>query len=254
MSPLFLSYCGALGIGIGIAAVLREGRLSFWTIVGVLTSVVSLFPFLMGASRGSIIAIVLPITFLVATMRGRLVIPAMIVSVIMILATVYASNFLGSSLFGRFLNIQESIQAEAGEASRIFLWQSSLQQFWEAPIFGNSLENLTFHYYPHNILLEVMISTGILGLAPFTILLFAALRRSYLILKDRPQHFWVVVLFLQSLAQSLFSGALYTQTWLAISLALVAVVWRSKPSIHQYSSRSPMIIRQGTVGSRKTTW
>jgi O-antigen ligase len=251
MSPLFLSYCGALGIGLGMAAVLRERRLTYWTIVGLITSVVSLVPFFMGASRGSIIAAALPILFVVVAMRGRLALLASIAAAMIILAMVFASNYLGGSPFARFLSIQESIQSEAGEASRIVLWESSMQQFWEAPIFGSSLENLAFHYYPHNIFLEVMISTGMLGLAPFAILIFMSIRKCFTILTDGPRHFWVVILFLQSLTQSLFSGALYLSSWLAISLALVAVVWRSLSSDHRHPSDSPLIISPGTEISQK---
>lgn len=246
MSPLFLSYTGSLGIGLGVAAVLRERQLNFWAIVGVITIIVSLLPFFMGASRGSIIALALPILFLVVATQGRLAIIASIASGLMVLAMIFASNYLGNGVFARFLSIREDIASEASEASRIFLWRSSIQQFRESPILGSSLENLAFNYYPHNIFLEVMMSTGMLGLTPFLILIFIAFQRCFLILKYGSRHYWVVVLFLQSLSQSLFSGALYSAAWLALSLALVAVTWRSLNLCRLRRSQRP--IRVATAG------
>lgn len=247
MSPLFLSYAGSLGIGLGAAAVLRERRINFMAISGLITSLTSLIPFFMGASRGSVIALVLPILFILVSMRGRSVIFASVLSGSLIFAMILASSYLGSDVFVRISNIQQSIESESGEASRILIWLSSFRQFQENPAFGNSLENLQFNFYPHNVFLEVLISTGILGFAPFFILILMAIKKCFFIARKDPRQYWIVVLFLQSLVQSTFSGALYSASWLALSLALLAVASRFVRTDGQNELEAPM---RGTVARR----
>ena len=248
LSPLILSYSGSLGIGIGMTTVLREKRPNFWAFTGLITCVASIFPFFLGGSRGAIISLALPILLLVVLMSRRQAIIALVASSIMILFIALASIYLGSELFERLLNTRERIGAEAGAETRVLLWRSSIEQFQGSPIFGDSLENLAFNFYPHNIFLEVMISTGLLGLIPFVTLIFMALFKCFSIMKYRPNHAGIVFMLVNSLIQSLFSGALYSASWLAISLALVAVTWRSLNLAHLQPSQR---LVRGIAGGKK---
>lgn len=62
-----------------------------------------------------------------------------------------------------------------GPRGRIFLWSRGLEVIREQPIFGAGLSG----FYPHNIVLNFWVATGILGLVAFAWLMFATLLVSW---------------------------------------------------------------------------
>ena len=94
-------------------------------------------------------------------------------------------------------------------------------QFWKNPLFGNSLNCELIDHYPHNILIEVLITTGIVGFVPFFLFLWEINKGIKGIIKIHPQYFWVCVVFLQSFMQNMFSGGLYAAGWFAIGGGLI---------------------------------
>ena len=119
------------------------------------------------------------------------------------------------------INIKNDIESGSSSTVRLSIWQDTFNQFLSKPIFGNSLESENIHFHPHNVLLEVLITTGIIGFIPFTLLLFYAFKFSVLILKKTPKYSWLPALFIQSFMQNMFSGGLYFASWLFSSMALI---------------------------------
>lgn len=235
LSPLFLSYCGALSMGLCIAGLLYQpiGARPISRIVLIGVIVLSAVPFFMGASRGSMIALLAP--FVLFTPRNRLGTTAakalLLVAATAILGV--ASVFLGSYLFDRLANIGTAVGSGSGEGSRMTLWRTSIDQFLQNPLFGNSLQNEAFNYYPHNFLLEALISTGLIGTIPLLIVLAFAFIKCRKIAQYSPGNYWIVVLFVQAFVQMSFSGAIYFASWLAAALALVVTVDVKKRTVRR---------------------
>lgn len=228
-SPLFLSYCGALGIGLGIVFLMTNKGLARKTKINLILLIgVSFVPFLLGASRGSLLAIILPFFFLTISISNKnkriTIIVAMIITSSLI---VYSADYFSSSVIERFLSIKNDMEMGKSSAIRLLFWKSSVLQFLENPIFGNSLECTFAKFYPHNIYLEVLLSTGLVGGIPFFILQFNAFRIIIKIIKYTPKYSWLAALFLQSFSQNMFSGSIYSSSWYFISLALIFVYDRS---------------------------
>ena len=64
--------------------------------------------------------------------------------------------------------------------------------------------------YPHNYFLEVFMATGFLGGAPFMILIFISLVKSYNLIKMKHASSWIIILYLQILVYGMFSTGLYS--------------------------------------------
>ena len=221
ISPLFLSYCGAIGVGLGIAGLFQPMVSKRMRGLLLATAAMSLIPFFVGGSRGAIIALVAPfLIFMPVSRSSKFWVRVSIFAVLMVFLGV-ASLYLDLTAFRRLSEISSDIESGAAEASRVYLWSSSIEQFLNDPLFGNSLQNDVFRYYPHNFLVEAFISTGIVGGVPLAVAVALCLSRCREITKKQPANYWVVVLFVQTLFHAFFSGALYSAAWLSTSTALL---------------------------------
>lgn len=222
ISPLALSYCGTMSIGIGISYLMQR-KVSRWSKFLVFTFILfSLVPFFLGASRGSIFALFFPFVLMFLS-RGNSVanIKLLILMLLTAVAGVYLSELFGSSLVSRFTNMKADIAQGNESAIRLEMWKAALLQFADNPIFGDALEVTAFRFYPHNIVLEVLISTGIVGFIPFAALLIHAFKRVIFIFRNEPANSWIGIVFIQSFIQNMFSGSLYGASWFWASLGLL---------------------------------
>lgn len=221
ISPLALSYCAALGIGIGGAYLLTnktQTKKTIW-IWGVMFS--CLIPFFLGASRGSVFALAIPfLIYFIYTKGVKRRIQLLLGTGIGIALLIYSTSYLGTGVFDRFFGIEEAIESGSSSAMRLDIWKADFNQFLDHPIFGNSLESEFAGHYPHNIIIETLITTGIIGFIPFFLFLYFTFKKVILIIKKRPKYFWITVIFIQAIVQYMFSGAIWGASWVAIGAAL----------------------------------
>lgn len=222
MSPLLLSYCATLAIGVSVGHWLEINssfRQRAYLFCIIAFSAVSFF---LGASRGSVIALLLPFLIMFLVKRGvgehsKL----FLILGVAVISLIYFSDQLGSSLIARFTGIASDVESGSGSAIRTEIWKQALSQFIDHPIFGDGLRVIGFDVYPHNLFIETLLTTGIVGFIPFILLIIAALRKSVYVFRKAPEYSWLGIVFMQSLVQGMFSGALYTASWLWLSMALM---------------------------------
>lgn len=222
ISPLVLSYCSSLSIGIGLIYFLSNKTTKYLKILLISVVLLSIPPFLLGASRGSVIALILPLLVYFMTGKGltqKLKVLLGGVTAIMILYAL--AEITGSGVFSRLLGIETDFERGQGAATRLDMWIKGYYTFIENPIFGNSLESDYYRHYPHNIIVEIAISTGILGLIPFLSFTIINFRYCYRIIATSPEYAWITVIFMQAFIQNMFSGSIYTASWLAIGSGLL---------------------------------
>lgn len=222
ISPLILSYCGTLIIGV-IFFYLLNNRLSFIIrLLSYITIVLAIIPFLLGASRGSIFALALPFLIMLLTnLSVKHIIRYTFIILVSIILLIYLDDYFQSGLLARFTNIGSDIESGSSSASRLDIWTSSFNQFVDNPIFGDKLNTTNVDHYPHNIFIEVLQSVGLLGFIPFLVLIIKGIKDSYRIFKYNKSYSWLTIFFLQALIQNLFSGAIYSAAWLWTGLAIV---------------------------------
>lgn len=217
ISPLILSYCSTLIIGVLSTFLLFNKSTINQRVIILIAIILSIVPFFLGASRGSLVALFVPLLCLVFAQRT-----AKIKYIYMLLFSffilVYLNTKFDSSLLNRFLGLTDGVEA-AG--ARMTIWESSFSQFSRHPLLGDKLEVNGWGGYPHNIFLEVLQTTGIIGFLPFILLVGYGLSISFKILRNHKIYAWLPMVFLQALMQNLFSGAIHTAAWFWTSLGLV---------------------------------
>jgi O-antigen ligase len=224
ISPLILSYGAALTIGVVFFELSLKNNTIKKILYLIVILMVSFIPFLLGASRGSVIALVFPIFFIFLFRKGvASKIKTLIFLIVLVVTTAYLSGEYGSNIIDRFMSKGGSgISIDVD--SRTFRWAQAMEQFMDHPFLGDSIVLEGYVNYPHNIIIEVLQITGLIGFFPFIFLLYKGLSASVFIIRELPQNIWIVVFFLQSLMQNMFSGSIITATWFWFSLALVTSI------------------------------
>jgi hypothetical protein len=107
-------------------------------------------------------------------------------------------------------------------STRFELFDGAISQFEESPLLGSSFVEYASKFYPHNIIIEAMMTNGVLGLAALVSLLFGCLYFVGRMLWFYPNDRWIALLFIQYIVESMFSGSLYfdASTWAVMLLVL----------------------------------
>lgn len=226
-SALGSIWFGHLGASLAIVStfVLLRGRLPSRTrtvaVVGLL--VLGLAVVGLSASRGPALALATAALLLVASRwrRGsRLRIAVLVATVVA--AGIWVLDRLGGRLLIRIG------QLAAGElpARRAELYGRTLEQFLRHPFIGSGLEEQVTGYYPHNVLLEGFMATGVVGGLALALLLAVASILAVRLLWRAPEHGWVSLLFIQYALAAMLSSALFMSTTMWTYLgAVLALGW-----------------------------
>ena len=129
----------------------------------------------------------------------------------------YLEETLGISAYDRLFSSDV-----AADSSRELLYGVAFQEFSMSPFTGAGLEVRGLQTYPHNLIIESLMATGIAGGVIFLFLVICLSLSTLKLYKKNPEGGWIPLLFVQYLIASQFSGALYSSTyfWLAVGLLI----------------------------------
>jgi oligosaccharide repeat unit polymerase len=201
-------------------------RLSF---LGILIGLLVLF---LGASRGPSIALVLALVFILFyhfnTTRQKLnyifVFPIILLGLFAMLNFYVLPNvdFQSIQLFARFSDMFE----QDYEEERNYLLEIGLNDFSESPIFGKHFLIMWEGQggFVHNIFVEVLHSTGIIGAIFYFPIYFIIFNNIWKCIKTRNWLIYPIVMFLITLTFSSTSGALYVDAIYWVQMALMLTI------------------------------
>jgi O-antigen ligase len=234
VNAITVSYYGAL-LAIVCIHFLRLGLLlKGWQKIMLSAGMaVGVFNLIIGASRGPmIIFFLLLLVELIIMEYNRFswlkVIKFVFISLLILSALTFTIlkffNTEDVQLFARLEESFNTIQSNEKE-ERNFEWASAWNQFKRSPIVGDKFTNDYDHSYAHNIVLDIMMSTGIAGLSIF-VLLFRFLwpRLTFLVkaINTTPELSIIFLLFIGECSIVMLSGGTFAAInfWLWISLIL----------------------------------
>jgi len=142
-----------------------------------------------------------------------------LVTALVLVGTFYIVPKLDSGEF----KVVERLNKSGGEQEvRKTVWLNAAYQFINNPIVGDQFLERSNGKYPHNILLEVPMATGLLGTIPFIIMLIALGKRVLYLFLHEPLAMPLLALFFQFFLWNLTSGSLFGSggLWLLIILLL----------------------------------
>lgn len=238
INPITLGiYCGSVILVSAYTILFNTWRQKniFNLILNIVTILIGFFFLISTASRGPIISTILCLAILFFSSGKKAIyigIPTLICSTIPIFY--YIVPLLekkGDFALNRYSQFNDSLRST--------LLELSFKKIIETPfgfLFGSTLE-LPNHGYPHNLVIESFLSTGVIGGLLFSLICLVSIKRSLALLFSHHPWSWVGILFIQSFMLSLASGSLYgssTFWYLLIATNYVwSKVWRIRKSDFQ---------------------
>lgn len=219
IGPIILSQYGAL-----IAIVGLFGLVSFGISLFDLSLIIlGLLVMIIGASRGPAIAFVAVLLVLVLIrikqrIKNLKVWGYVVVSLLLLILFVVKVIVPKIEEIALLNRIQSSVERGQGLNAREETWNAAWNQFLSSPIYGDRIVENYFNFYPHNLILEVLMATGLIGGLAFFIMLFKSFRvfwrSTYTI------HLVFFLLFLLYFIFTMFSGSIVSipQFWCLLAL------------------------------------
>ena len=134
----------------------------------------------------------------------------------LLLALAISESFFDAMLNRMTVNLDE----QDGEA-RVFLWRLAIDEFIQSPIIGS--HTTTEIGYVHNMFLEILMSTGLVGFLWFLFICLSSWKRLYSYIKENDERLIFGLIAIQYLIASFFSGTVYSNdlVWIYLSIFLL---------------------------------
>jgi len=222
VNPLMLSYSASFVF----ALLLSNRRVNSKYRIGnahcALIFLAALAPFILGASRGSMLGLLGVFVVYSITTGGfaKKVISINIFLGFLVLMFAVSNFFEVGPLLRLFETFSEG--NSLGENARLVRWSQGFEQFSRSPVFGDALVLHASNNYPHNIFVEILISTGAVGMLFFLSLVGLKFRDLVRVLRFE-NRFWVVSITILAFFGALFSGNLTNQAVLGLSFGLITL-------------------------------
>lgn len=189
------------------------------------------------ASRGPIVSTVLCLLILLISSGKKLLylgIPVVISGGYLV------ANFILPLLQGKGGSNLNRLTSAGGQSSDdrgdlISLSFQLISKDWYSTIFGYGVE-VPGKGYPHNIIVESFLSTGIIGGCLFSLICLVALIRAVNLVMSHDPWSWVALLFVQAFVMALLSGSLYGSSSFWYLLFAVNSLWNKKDYMNTYKA------------------
>lgn len=185
------------------------------------------------ASRGPILSILLALFFVLFFKDKRLSIKYLFLTLAIAFSVLV--NYLASVFFEKYyvagnplLHRLNNVLDDQSTISRIKIYKDGFQQFLDGPLFGTHFLVLESSMYAHNLLLDILLATGILGLL-LIIPLFLIFARNIL---STSQNIFLSVIGFYLFLNTLTSGACYNMNEFWIIFALIVVYTNNDKKIN----------------------
>lgn len=208
ISPLALAYSGAITIVLCLYKLIFEKMKSKEKLLIYSSMLISFVLFFLGATRGALVAVFLSLIIILyfGDAKKRFMFLTLILFASPVVIAVL--NFTGSSLFKRTSN---SIK-DGDTSGREVLWQDAYKEFINYPILGGRIE--VSGIYPHNIFLEILMATGVIGFILFLLIMISSLYKGIFQIRKENVYLFPLLIFICGFSQHLVTGSL----WGAITL------------------------------------
>lgn len=166
------------------------------------------------ASRGPIVTFFVVILFYLLSVNFKKTWKPIVF--FLVLLTIGFSLAIHFEESGRFRTVSRIEGAFSGDdmavSGRQMSYSGAWQQFLGSPLIGDGLEEKVTGFYPHNVILESFMATGVVGGISFLSMLILGLVCAYKLLNSQSGNGWVALVFLQYVVAAQFSGAIYNVT------------------------------------------
>ncbi len=234
LNPILFGMLAAMLAALSVVRLLRPGNVVLFRAFNILAILLGFFNLVASASKS-------PVLFLLATIGGLLVYHSKrgnkksLFLLVFILAALVAAVFLSGMqdtlllLFTRFTEITD----DDSSRERWDMLSGGFFQFLQEPLLGSFLEVKIQKEYPHNLVVEAFMATGIMGGTLFILYYLMAIRSTFGIL-FRTGFSLLSLTALSVIILSMFSGGLSFSIdfWICTAATFALAYQHSSAFIH----------------------
>ena len=239
ISSISFGNFGAMVSILGYAAITKKTSSKYLKLYAFFLILIGLFFVLRAGSRGPIFGLLSVFLFLTYGRNKNILnsIFFLFLSIVALMLTFeFILNWIGSISPLLEMRIRSSF-GEDGLGSRTIYYSTALEQFLENPIFGSKylivFENGKTDYV-HNIFLDALLATGIIGFLALIYFLFVGLVKSRNLLMINHPHSWLGLLLIQQIIFNMFSGAFYLNPTLSALLTIILLKFKDSRYLVQH--------------------
>ncbi len=223
LNPISMGHLGASAILMSVCALTsRDSKSRFWWVTLIVIALGGA-TLILANSRGPQVAAMgsIALLFLAGAHQRRTFVIGLAILFIIISAVIfqYEALFSSSGIFGRLVALFGD--GDISSNLRLVMYNGAWDQFMVSPLWGNGIEENTSQFYPHNLILEALMATGLLGGIPFIVLTGSAMVRIWTLVRHRSPHRWLAILAFQYILGGMFSGAIYASGTMWVLMGLV---------------------------------
>jgi O-antigen ligase len=189
--------------------------------------ITAFFFLLISSSRGPLIAFILSMMLFIYKNKN-LYKPHLFVTLplVTIAFQEFANFFLGNSYrFTKALSSFSTPLYDASVSDRHTRYKLAIDYIIESPLFGRYIELPNAKGYPHNLLLEALLSTGFLGTFLLGLLFYTVIKKGLISKLDIFSEYIYIAFFFYFIAVQ-FSGSIYNSLALWTTLSLLILYFR----------------------------
>lgn len=257
LDPISVGYVGATMVLLCVAAVFRPRKslsLMSLCIYGAGAGC-GLFVLMIAASKGPVASLLIAMLFywLVPMRANRLMFGGVMLAGLAAIVYRMHNYILRKFDFDVSVRFVQAVEGEAENSvdSRVHSFEGAWQQFMESPLFGDAMFVKSTGGYPHNSVLEALMTTGIIGslayLCCIGFMLIAAIR----LLNRESGYEWLALLSIFFLAAAQFSGAHFSLGAHWLTLAAVVITDYSSRDSHALDGLASSDAYQENHGRRR---
>ena len=223
LNPISMGHLGATALLMSICVLFSEKAAKREQCVAILIVALGVTTLILANSRGPQVATAggIALLFLAGAHRKRTLLIGLVLAAITIFLAAYEYEFLFSEagILRRFVALSQG--GDASSYARVVSYQGGWSQFLQSPFWGHSIEEKITQFYPHNVILEALMATGILGGIPFILLIGCAVVRIWKLIRHASPHLWIAVIAFQYILGGMLSGAIYASGTMWVLMGLV---------------------------------
>jgi O-antigen ligase len=226
-----VSYYSAQAFGLTLFHITetRKNKTLSWlykTVCAILLIIQASTSILSGGRGGIVLLVVLLIATVIINMGKKtykIVIPAAIFIVVIRFTVPWLINQFGINIKG-ITRIMSFFNGDLLNDGRFELYSQSLSLLGENPVFGKGIGSI-FHYlhsYSHNLFMDILAESGVLGLLIFIVLLVLFIKKMFVLFRQGSLFRFLTYIFICGITLNLFSGYIWTNqlVWLPIAVVL----------------------------------
>ena len=178
----------------------------------------------LSGSRGAFLSLIVVIfMYLLTNIKEKYLLVTITTFAIFFYGLYELSSYIENEyMFSPLTRLEKIADPSAIHSShRLFLISNAWEQFLDAPLIGSGLEVKTSMIYPHNVVVESFMATGVIGGISFVFIIIGGLIISWKLLKKEIRHVWIPLLYIQYIVGAQFSGSLWSASLMWIMLGAV---------------------------------